>query len=194
MAQLKRTDDLISVDDYLAGEALSEIRHEFVNGRVYAMAGASKAHTLIVANMTAALVLRAADDCRTFPTELKLEVKLRNDIRYYYPNLVVACGLDDNTSDRRSDARIIIEVLSPSTERTDRFEKFDAYKQIETLEEYVLVDQSVRRVEVYRRANDWMREAFSPPDLIDLNSIGVSMTFDEIYRRLPDIPAPTPRG
>ncbi|MEL6298045.1 MAG: Uma2 family endonuclease [Pseudomonadota bacterium] len=184
MAYPKRSDELVTVDEYLAGEASSAVRHEFVDGLIYAMAGATEAHIVIAANLTAALTVRAPDASRVFPSDMKVEFRNDEVSRFYYPDVVVACGEHDNARDRRSDPRLIIEVLSPSTERADRSEKFEIYKQLETMGEYVLVDQVRKQVEVFRRANNWQREVYLPDQAIQLESVGVKLTFDEVYRRV----------
>ena len=187
MSQLHRKDDLISVEDYLAGETTSDIRHEYVDGYVYAMAGGKEAHGVIILNIAGQLNASAPEDCRVFASEMKIEFERAGQHRFYYPDVVVACGEHDNDRDRRSDPTLIVEVLSESTARTDRFEKFQTYTKIDSLQDYLIVEQAQPRVEHFRRANNWEREVRKPPSIISLESLGVTLSFEDIYRRLPEI-------
>ena len=146
----------ITVEDYLAGELHSDVRHEYIDGQVYAMVGASTAHNIITLNLAAELraYLRGTP-CRVFMTDMKLRIRLQNKECFYYPDIQVCCDPTDRENYYRTRPRLIVEVSSPHTEREDRSSKFYAYRQIDSLQEYVLIAQDNPRVEVYRRQDNW---------------------------------------
>ncbi|MDO8350788.1 MAG: Uma2 family endonuclease, partial [Gallionella sp.] len=132
------------------GELSSEIRHEYVDGEVYAMAGAGEAHNLIALNIASKLrEFVRGGPCRVFISDMKLHVKTWK--AYYYPDVMVTCDPADSQSHFKELPSLIVEVLSPSTESTDRREKMLAYRTLASLREYVLVAADKRQVEIYRR-------------------------------------------
>lgn len=165
---------IISEQEYLDGEGASQVRHEYVAGEVFAMAGGSKAHNIISGNVFA--LLRAAlrgSGCQTFIADMRVRIAAQSC--YYYPDVVVTCApgdlADDAPKDHIESPSLIVEVLSPTTEAIDRREKMLAYRHIETLREYMLVDQERRWVEVYRRTGSgWVADLYSPEDTITLNA------------------------
>lgn len=181
--------------NYLEGESASEIRHEYVAGEVFAMAGGSKAHNIISLNI--AMLLRNAlrgGGYQTFIADMRVHVAAQSC--YYYPDVVVTCAGSDLAENAPKDhigsPCLIIEVLSPTTEAIDRREKMLAYRHLESLREYVLVDQERRWVEVYRRTGaGWMADLYSPEDTVTLNPGGLdpaapgiarlSFDMDELY-------------
>lgn len=180
----------LSEQDYLEGERASPIRHEYVAGEVFAMAGGSKAHNLISGNIFALLRSALRDSgCQTFIADMRVRIAAQSS--YYYPDVVVTCASADMASDAPKDhvewPSLIVEVLSPTTEAIDRREKMLAYRHIETLREYVLVDQERRWVEVYRRTDSgWAADLYSPEDTVTLNpatpdAAGLSFGMDEVY-------------
>src|SRR5258708_28293024 len=140
--QLAAQIDGVSVEDYLATEEGSEIKHEYIDGALYAMAGASKEHNQIAGNIYAILHngLRGRR-CRAFISDLKVRLKLMGDDVFYYPDVVVGCDPRDTHRHFLRFPKVIVEVASKSTERLDRREKRLSYQTLETLEEYVLVAQ-----------------------------------------------------
>lgn len=184
MAQPKANADLMSSGDYLAGENDGNVRHEFVNGRIFAMAGGSERHNIIKLNIAAAFNASVSERCRVFDGDMKLRVADGAETRFYYPDVFVSCEPGDPDGHVRSDAVLVIEVLSPSTARVDRLEKFAAYTTLPMLSEYALVDQSVPKVEVFRRRAAWQREVYGTDDAVDFESIGQTMTVEQIYRRV----------
>src|SRR5262245_57708762 len=150
MSRSARKHSHISAAEYLAAENDGKWRHEFVNGAVYAMAGASERHKLIRGCLFATLYGRVAQGCRVFDSEMKLHIKNNADERYYYPDVFVSCDPNDRDRYSRNTAVLIVEVLSPSTERIDRTEKFEAYKSIPSLPEYGLLTQDAMEVELFR--------------------------------------------
>lgn len=173
----------VSVEDYLGGERHSEIRHEYFGGAIYAMAGASEEHNTIVANLIAAVrpALRGGP-CRVYATDLKVRLQAASEDVFYYPDLMVACDPRDTDRFFRRYPKLIIEVLSPETERTDRREKDLNYTQIETLEEYVLIAQDRVEVTVFRRANTWHPEILREPEqAVKLSSVNITIPLRTIY-------------
>jgi Uma2 family endonuclease len=175
--------DSISVEDYLAAEESSEVRHEYLGGIVYAMAGETRAHGIIVLNLTFAIRehLRRKP-CEVHAKDIRVNFDMRNDEYFYYPDIVVTCDKRDNHPRWIRYPKLIIEVLSDSTERIDRREKFFAYTSIPSLEEYVLVGQNPKEVSVFRRGNRWKGERFSRFDTkVALASVKLSLLLEAIY-------------
>ncbi|MEY3218937.1 MAG: hypothetical protein RIT27_294 [Pseudomonadota bacterium] len=176
---------IISPQDYLNGEETSSIRYEYVDGEVYAMAGESKAHNLIVTNLVVLLKTHLkGSPCRVYMENVKTHVKTRTTERFYYPDLQVSCSKDSlQKSHIETEPKLIIEVLSPSTMRYDRTEKLYAYQQLESLEEYVLVSQQEKCVEIFRRDHQWQREIYQLEQPY-FNSIGLTLSFEDIYENI----------
>ena len=175
----------ISPEDYLEGERLAVDRHEYVDGRVYAMAGAKANHNRISLNIAGELrqALRG-QPCEPFTTDMKTRIRWLEKTIFYYPDVLVCCDPSDDAEEFRDRPRVIFEVLSESTERLDRWEKRLAYQAIPTLEMYVLVEQKMRRLTVYRREADWKLETVEPPaEVLVLESLGIMLTLDAIYER-----------
>ncbi len=190
MPPLPAINTFISVDEYIDGELHSEIRHEYVDGQVYAMGGASDCHGLIVNALAFALTPAARQKrCQLFTSDMKLRLNIADKTVFYYPDLLLSCALDDRQPYFRSHPCLIVEVLSDSTERIDRREKLLAYQTLPSLLEYVLVAQNARRVEVYRRANDWKAEYFDSGE-IRLDSLESSVSVDAIYADVESFEAP----
>ncbi|MGE0700662.1 MAG: Uma2 family endonuclease [Hyphomicrobiaceae bacterium] len=184
MSTAIRSPDQLTVEAYLAGENDGQLRHEFVDGRVFAMAGASERKNGVKLNIAGALNASVDEPCRVFDGDMKLRVDQGPDVRFYYPDVFVSCSTENDDAYVRRDAALIIEVLSPSTERTDRFEKVQAYISLPMLSEYALVEQDVPRVEIHRRRTGWSREVFGPGSSVTFESISQTMTVDQIYRRI----------
>jgi Uma2 family endonuclease len=173
----------LTVDEYLKFEQTADVRHEFVAGTLYAMAGPSKSHNRIAVNLTAAFHghLRGGP-CDTYMSDVKLRLKVGHDDLFYYPDVMVACEREAASEYYLQLPKLIIEVLSPSTEKTDRREKALNYHQIAPLEEYVLIAQNRPHVEIQRRANDWRPTLVTSPDAIaEFHSIGLSLPLTQIY-------------
>ncbi len=176
----------ISTEDYLQGEVDGDVRHEYVDGQVYAMAGGGENHNIIALNL--ATELRSAargTDCRTFISDMKLRIAELN--RFYYPDVLLTCDPDDNDAYYKDHPCLIIEVLSPSTEPTDRREKLHAYQQIPSLKEYVLVSQEKPQIELYRRKDDhWQYYLLDDPtdtlefECLDL-SLSMAIVFEDVF-------------
>jgi Uma2 family endonuclease len=132
----------ISVEDYLAGELKSEVRHEYIGGLVYAMAGAGSEHNIICQNLLIAVRSHLrGEPGQVFMESVKLKLQTALEDIFYHPDLIVTCHPRDTERYFKKYPKVLIEVLSPDTERIDRREKLSAYTQIESLEEYILVAQ-----------------------------------------------------
>jgi Uma2 family endonuclease len=178
--------DFVSVSDYLKGEEISDVRHEFAAGVVFAMAGGSAAHSLICCNVIAALHAQLRGTCRIFDANMKVRVSIGENEFFYYPDVTVNCQPFDPALNYNDDATLIVEVLSASTERTDRSEKFDRYKNLRSLQHYVLIAQDKMEVIVFSRATNWNGEFFSSlEDQVRPQSIGGSLTLRDVYRGVP---------
>lgn len=177
----------MSVEEYLTGEQCTEIRHEFLAGDVYAMGGATDRHNIISLNIAAALhgQLRGGP-CTVFINDMKVHLRFDQQDYFYYPDVMVACDPADNAPLYRDRPCVIIEVLSDSTERVDRREKLFAFRGIESLRHYVLVDQGKIEVTSYRRheGEDWKTSILADPgDKLSLEAIGASIPLEDIYER-----------
>lgn len=174
---------LLTPAEYLEGERHASVRHEFVAGRVFAMAGASERHNVSRLNVAGLLNASTSEACRVFGGDMKLQVEPGDGVRFFYPDVFVSCGPADPHTHVRRDEVLVIEVLSPTTKRTDRYEKFHAYTSLPSLSETVQIEQDAPLVEIYRRRTNWQREAFGPGATVNFESIGQSLTLDQIYRR-----------
>jgi len=176
-----KTADL-SIEDYLAGELESDVRHEYVDGQVYAMVGASDRHGLIAGNLHSAFNLRLPDRCQAFMSDMKVRIQTAEREVFYYPDVLVSCDSRDRETYYRQFPCLVVEVLSPHTERNDRFEKALFYRQLDTLEEYVLVSQDYRQLEIFRRADQWRCSKYIDGE-IPFHSVDLTVNIDDIYRR-----------
>jgi Uma2 family endonuclease len=175
----------LSVDEYLEFEASSEHRHEYIDGAVYAMSGASENHELIAGNLFAAIHghLRGGP-CRTYISNFKLRLQIDQRDLFYYPDVMVACVREGVSSHYLHHPKLIVEVLSPSTESIDRREKFLSYKQIATVEEYALASQDSAQVTIYRRVEKWAPRMYTGSDSVaTFQSIGLCLALGQIYER-----------
>jgi Uma2 family endonuclease len=179
----------MTVEQYLDYETKNPIRYEYVDGFVYAMSGASKNHARLSGNIFARLhSFLANSPCEPYQTEVKVRA---SSSRYYYPDVVVTC---EAAAEDPEDVYLIVspillvEVLSPSTSRTDKVEKFNTYQQIPGLLEYVIVAQDEMKIEIYRhrKAGDpWLGEVRTEAhEQITFESIGLSLSLADIYRRV----------
>lgn len=173
-----------SVADYLAFEETASERHEFIDGVIYAMVGGSDRHNLIAGNLFIALGNHLPDSCQAFEQGMKLRFVIDQAESFYYPDVMVSCSEKDRARHWRERPLLIAEVLSDSTERNDRTEKFNAYKTIPELQEYVLIAQDVPQVEVFRRRNAWQLETYFMNDTITLESVGLTLAVSQLYRRI----------
>jgi Uma2 family endonuclease len=184
MADTARNFGLVSPEDYLRLERESSHRQEFVNGVIYAMSGGTERHNLIAGDIYVALTNHLPVRCRPFIADMKLRIKLASAEFYYYPDTMVCCGPWDQSRDWRDHPLVVGEVLSPSTERTDRSEKLPAYIEIPTVQEVLLIQQDTVQVELFPRSNNWEREVLKAGDTLRLPSIDFAVGVDALYRRV----------
>jgi Uma2 family endonuclease len=171
---------IVTVSEYLEFEETATEKHEFVDGQVFAMAGASKIHNRIALNL-ATRALNAADelDCEVFSSDVKVQV----DEIYYYPDLIVTCEKDNDKYFSRCPCAIV-EVLSDGTADIDRGEKWQNYQKLESLKTYVLLDQTQIRAEVYQRLDDdaWRYEKLELGSKLKIPCLNLEIALEDIYR------------
>jgi len=174
--------DFITEAEYLEGEKISEVRHEYLHGTAYAMTGASVRHSRVVRSISEAFSRRArAKGCEVFTTDLKLRVDA--GARYYYPDVMVVCHPVDGSAYWVDNPCSIVEVLSPSTAATDRREKFLAYQGVASMREYILVDPDTPQVEVWRRLPDrWKHETAGLDGDVLVDCLEAFIPVAEFYR------------
>jgi len=170
--------------EYFAFEEKTPLKHEFLDGVVYAMVGASIRHNTISLNIAVALRAKKPRGCEVFISDVKLKVKHAAGEFYYYPDVVVSCSQSDRDPLFREQPALLIEVASPSTARTDREEKLNAYQQIPSLSEYVIVGQDQPLIEIYRRRNNWAREVLKPDEDLVLESVTITLSQAQIYEEI----------
>lgn len=182
MTTIERENDL-SVENYLAAEKLSDMRHEYLGGLVCKMEDVTRRHNEIALNTYCALREKLKrETCSLFVSQVLVNFEFMGEQSFYYPDLVVTCDKRDDHPRFIRFPKLIIEILSPSTERVDKREKFFAYTTMESLEEYVLVAQDTREVIVASRANEWRKETVSGLDAaVTLASLGCSLPLSAIY-------------
>src|SRR5947209_8083087 len=176
--------NLVSVADYLAGEQVSPVKHEYLGGMVYAMADARNVHNLISSNTLGALHARLRGHrCRPYNSDTKIRIRLPTQIRFYYPDVSVICRPNPQTDSFQDEPAALVEVLSRSTRRIDGGEKKDAYLAIASLSVYVLVEQEMPAVVVFRRTESgFVREVHQGQDaVLPLGEVGAKLPLAEIY-------------
>lgn len=176
---------LLTVEEYLQHEERSEIRHEYVNGVLYAMSGVSEPHHLIAGNLFAALHAHLrSGPCRTYMSDFKLRIQTDQEDLFYYPDVMVACEREGVEKYYLRYPRLIVEVLSPSTASIDRREKRIHYARIRTAEEYVIASQEDCEIVYHCRDERWTpRRLRGPGAALELRSVGLTMSLAEVYDR-----------
>jgi len=175
-------DAYISEQDYLEGEKISEIKHEYIDGNVYAMAGASKNHQRIIANLARHLGnYLNSSPCEVFFSDIKVRVDAK---KYFYPDVIVVCENDDEDAYYTESPRIIVEVLSSSTRKFDHTLKRQFYQTLPSLEEYILIEQDFVQVAVYRKADSWQSNFYYLGDTVTFQSLDFSLSVAEIYQHV----------
>jgi Uma2 family endonuclease len=173
----------MSWEEYLAFEEQSSYRHEYVNGTVYAMSGASLAHNRIARKLVMALdVHLKGGPCEPFFLEARLEIRAGRDQIMYYPDVMVSCRPEDRSDQIVRNPKLVVEILSKSTQHIDRREKVMTYQRVQAIEEYVLIAQNQPRVIVHRRSEDWRPMLYSSMEAqVELRSIGLHIPLSQIY-------------
>jgi len=192
---LNYANNKITEEQYLQGELVAEFKHEFIDGEAYAMAGASESHNLLSLNMASELRNQLkGTPCRTFIADMK--VKVAND--FFYPDVMVVCqqdiardgvyaasqsgtGAANNFDYYKQSPVIIVEILSKSTRKFDKNTKRLKYQNISTLEEYVLIDQTIAEIEVFKKKEHWQSFYYYLGDTITFESLGVTVLVEDIY-------------
>jgi Uma2 family endonuclease len=182
----------MSVEEYLALEATSDVKHEFLGGIVVAMAGASPRHNVIAMNVGAILTrVLASTPCRVLSSDQR--VRIDETGAYVYPDVSVVCDSPRFTDERPrslTNPRLVVEVLSASTENHDRGGKLAHYRRLASIREVVLVEPNVRRLEHYRRLeNDQWLLTDVTDGAVRLESVPGELPLDEIYAKTDDLPA-----
>jgi Uma2 family endonuclease len=189
MSSLPRSRDFIDYDTYAEREKTAEVRHEYVAGEIYAMAGASAAHIRITRDLAGAIERRLAPNrCDVFNADMRVRIRRGPQQLGYYPDVVVTCPpVPDHTLELEAPL-IIAEVLSPSTARTDKHEKFTNYATLASLRHYVLVSSDAARILHYRRTESgaWgePEELLGRNAVLRLDALGVEIPLSDIYARV----------
>ena len=179
----------ITPEDYLSAERAAEYKSEYFNGEIFAMTGASRRHNLISANIIVALGQQLKKrPCELYPSDMRVKVSPTG--LYTYPDVVVVCSepsFDDEQKDTLLNPTVLVEVLSKSTASYDRGEKFEHYRKLESLAEYLVVAQNKYHVEHYVRQLDkrWLlSETDDVEDTINLQSIECRLALTDIYDKV----------
>jgi len=189
MGLAQKKPQFFTPEEYLEFERNSEIRHEYLDGEIFEMAGANKSHNIISANVIRVLGNELfVRECNVYGSDMR--VKITATEKYTYPDVVAICGeeiYEDGTEDTLLNPMLIVEVLSKSTEAYDRGAKFEYYQTIESLQEYVLIAQEPFRVEQFVRKdkNIWTYFEFRrAEDVVNLTSIDCKLTLKDIYHKI----------
>jgi len=171
-------------EQYLAEEEKGELRHEYANGFTYAQAGASRAHNLLAHTLSSILRghLRGGGPYRTYIADMKVRILSRDLDLFYYPDVMVSCDPSPPHDYYEDKPKLLVEVLSERTESRDRLEKLNAYTQLPSLEEYLLIAQHKVAVDIYRRQDDGFElERLGDDDTLNLQSVGLRLPVRELY-------------
>ncbi len=182
-----------SPEEYLAWEAAQLEKHEYVDGEVFAMAGAGEGHITVCLNVAMALRQHLkGSPYRTFMSDMKVQADAASS--YFYPDVVVTCSPRDVQDPLiKREPTLIVEVLSPSTAAYDRGGKFSAYRQLASLQEYVLIDIDTRATDVYRKGSDglWVLHPFTRDAAVVLASASLTIPASVLFDEVADQPADT---
>jgi Uma2 family endonuclease len=184
----------MSAQDFLTWDVNQNIRHEFVCGEVFAMAGAGEAHVTAAGNIYIALRQHlVGTSCRAFITDMKLRVEAAD--AFFYPDVMVTCSaLDASDAMIKREALLLVEVLSPATAAYDRGDKFAAYRKLPSLREYLLVDTDSRRCDLFRKHDDglWVLHPVETDQTVTLSSVGAELSAAQLWAEMPDTAAQRP--
>jgi Uma2 family endonuclease len=174
----------LTPEEYLQLEAQSPVKQEYINGEIFAMAGASDTHVTVAGNLFALLRDHVRNTgCRVYIADMKVRIESRNC--FYYPDVMVTCDpRDQETSNYKRFPKLIVEVLSESTEAFDRGDKFADYQALDSLEEYVLINTRHQRVECFRRdrVGLWVLQYYTPEaETFYLDSLNFTDTLTALY-------------
>jgi Uma2 family endonuclease len=180
--------------EYLAFERSSELRHEYADGEIFAMSGGTLEHSAIAANVIGELRNALLGRCRVLTSDMRVKIPARK--RYVYPDASVVCGaaeLEDDRHDTLLNPRVIVEVLSESTEAYDRGDKFAQYRTVPSIQQYVLASQTEPRIEVFTRQADrsWTLRVYGPGEHAGLDAVGCTLDVDRVYADVLEAPGPS---
>lgn len=192
----------VSPDAYLAQERVALTKHEYIDGVVREMPGASLEHNIVTGNLITVLNLQLWDRDGFFVLPSDLRIRIPNTNRFTYPDVVVVSGEEPRFTDDAVDTvlnpTVLFEVLSESTEAYDRGKKFASYQTIPSLQQYVLVSQDEPRIEIFTRDTDgeWKyNSVHGLENIATLRSIGTAIALKDVYRKIPfPVTPPTPAG
>ena len=179
---------LMTAIEYLDFERNSLEKHEFYNGEIYAMAGAKERHNLIVSNLIAAFHSKFKNKpCVVYPSDMRVVIDEYN--HYTYPDVSLICGerkFLDNKNDCLLNPNVVIEVLSDSTEKYDRGKKFEAYRNITSLNEYVLVSSEYKKIEIFTKTTDrkWLFSENTKEDTIIIPTLELTLSLSDVYDKV----------
>ncbi len=179
----------ISAEDYLAGEEVSPIKHEYRRGHVYAMVGAKKPHGIIASNL-GRLIGNHLNDSPCIVLLSDTKVRLEEADCYYYPDVVVTCDERDlsTTDEFVRFPKLVIEVLSKSTAKFDRGDKFADYQTSPVLQEYVLVNQTEQKVDCFRKTSEgWIGQSYGASEQVNFTSINMTCAMTSLYHKVPGL-------
>lgn len=178
--------NLMLPQEYLEWEPKQELRYEYIDGEVFAMTGGTKPHNRIAGNLYTAIDSHLGEgECEVYMSDVKVQISPSGP--YHYPDIVVTCDARDRESNQAIEFPcLIIEVLSPSTESFDRGAKFNRYRKITTLREYVLVQADIIGVECFRRNEKglWVLHPYEAGEILTLETIGLSLPIEALYRQV----------
>lgn len=174
--------DLYSIADYLKNELDSDSKHEYREGQMYAMAGASKNHQRITLNISSIFKTHLKNTpCDTFASDIKVKI---GDLAVFYPDVIVDCEPETANEYYTEQPLIIVEVLSKSTRRMDETTKRRLYQTLPSLQEYVLIEQDIVDIEICRRSEGWQPEHYFMGDGIIFAAIELTVSVNDIYERV----------
>lgn len=175
----------LSEAEYLATELNSDIRREYINGHIYAMAGASANHNILSLNIASEFRNHLkGTPCTTFMSDIKVPLKVSLGNNYVYPDVLVDCSKIEGKSYFSTSPLLIVEVLSKSTRKLDLTTKLLRYLNLPSLQEYVVVEQDFVQIQVFRKKTDWKNEFYFLGDSITLESIDLTLAVADIYDRV----------
>ncbi len=185
--------EIVTVEDYLEGELRSQVKHEYLGGTIYAMAGARNVHNAIATRLLALFDAQLRGrPCQPFNSDTKVRLRLPTHTRFYYPDGMIVCHSNPSNDSFQDNPVVIAEVLSDATRRIDEGEKKDAYLTIPSLNAYLLIETNQPRVVVYRRTETlFVPEVYADDDAtIPLDDVDCSISLAELYERVDFSAAP----
>lgn len=187
MSQTAAAEKFISVEEYFVFEAKAKIKHEYMDGEIFAMAGATRKHNLATTNVSRALGNQLEKtDCEVYASDFRVKIR---ETHYVYPDVAAACGdiLTENNETTLLNPIVVFEILSKSTEKRDRSEKAEDYFKLDSLRDYVLVSQYRVRVEHFSKQsnNEWTLKIYENlTDAVELKSVDCKISLESIYLKI----------